>query len=578
VSTPGSKEWHQSPRHVAEFFDGFADNRFAMHSKEVKMVGDSCSINFGYIKLHDDFWGTHGINSNYSEERRPAIIDMASLPEVSLPAPPPSTYKIPRRLIFVHESDILKVEDPTDAFFNVKHTEKMYKNIWGGNPVTWSLNEFTCLASVYGLNAELGTYFRTEKNMARKMDMCRVAALYLAGGYSHDVNMYVKAPFRPWDATGLAVALGKGGLSKQFLACEPKSTVMKVTMDKMCDFYRQNQVVPDFDLLTKALVAAFDNMDPTVSGEILTLSDLGDEMLPPWIQSEPPVHTFDNPVPLEMRQPPSPDFKIPRRLLFTYKSNILETKEPPAFYENIQRTIAMYREAWGEPDAPVWFLDDDDCRAAIYAAKPTLLVYFDREIHGSFKADICREAALYLTGGYYFDIDMEVVNTWIPNPNVSFATVDEPNQSDFFQSFLASEKEGRLMGEALDQILIFYENKKVRKGVLLGPKTLKWAYESVPILERGETAILQEESAVLDLKVDALLRVEGVGFGCNMVVMDPSTNERLFYSRIVGAGKGCQPRGSPEADAYLLEAKPKPKKMHKPARLRVAPPHAVSNA
>jgi mannosyltransferase OCH1-like enzyme len=553
VATPGSKEWHQSPRHVADFFDGFADNHFAMHSKEVKMAGDSHSIEFGYIKLHDDFWGTR------TKERRPEILDMTSLPKVSLPDPPPSPYKIPRRLIIVHETDIMAVQDPVESFFNVKHTEKIYKKSWGVQPVTWSLNEFTCLAAVYGLNAELALYFRAEKSMARKMDMCRVAALYLAGGYSHDVQMYVKKPFQPGDGTGLAIAIGERGISEQFLACEPKSAVMKVTLDKMCDFYRQHQVVPDFNLLTQALMAASDKIDPSVSSEVLTLSDLGGEITP-WIQLEPPVHTFDNPVPLEMRKPPSPDFSIPRRLLFTYKSNILETKEPPAFYDNVQNTITKYREAWGEPDAPVWFLDDNDCRAAIYDAKPNLLKYFDWETDGSWKADICRVAALYLTGGYYFDIDMEVVNTWIPNPNVAFATVEEPDQTSFFQSFLASEKEGRLMGEALDQMLIFYERRMTRKDMLLGPDTLKWAYASVPIRERGETAILQEERAILDVKTDALLRVEGIGFGCDYVVMDPATNQRIFYSRIVGAGEGCQPRGSPEAYAYLLAHPPKEEK------------------
>jgi mannosyltransferase OCH1-like enzyme len=152
-----------------------------------------------------------------------------------------------------------------------------------------------------------------------------------------------------------------------------------------------------------------------VRHEIVTLSDIGGKILTPWIQSDPPLHTFDNPVPLEMREPLSPDFKIPRRLLFTHKSNILETKDPPLFYENVQKTVKIYREAWGEPDAPIWFLDDADCRSAVYAAKPNLVTYFDREPHGSWKADICRVAALYLTGGYYFDVDMEAVNPWIPN-------------------------------------------------------------------------------------------------------------------------------------------------------------------
>jgi hypothetical protein len=335
---------------------------------------------------------------------------------------------------------------------------------------------------------------------------------------------------------------------------------MKMALEKMLDFYRQTQVLPDFDLGTQALRDAFSRIDPSVRSEIVSLSDIGGKMLSPWILSDPPVHAFENPVPLEMREPPSPDFKIPRRLLFTYKTNLLETKDPPLFYENVQRTIKMYREAWGEPDAPVWFLDDNDCRAAIYAAKPNLLTYFDWEVDGSWKADMCRVAALHLTGGYYFDVDMEVVNPWMANRTVAFATVNEPDPSGFFQSFLASEKGGRIMMEALDELLIFYENKKTRKDILLGPETLKWAFDSVPMRDRGETVLFQEEGAILDDKTDSLLRREGVGFGCDMVVTDPATKERMFYSRIVGAGKGCQPRGSPEADAYLLETEKKAKR------------------
>jgi hypothetical protein len=369
--------------------------------------------------------------------------------------------------------------------------------------------------------------------------------------------MEVKMPFLPANDTGLALAIGEGGLSLQFLACEPKSPVMKMMLDKMYDFYIQNQVLPDFDLGTKALAYVVSNIDSSVKSQLITLSDIGGNTLSPWISIDTPVHTFDNPIPLAMREPPSPDFKIPRRLLFTYKSNILETKEPPIFYENVQRTIKMYREAWGEPDAPVWFLDDDDCRAAIYAAKPNLIKYFDWEFNGSWKADICRVAALYLTGGYYFDIDMEVVKPWMPSRNVAFATVDQPDTLRFFQSFLVSEKRGRLMEESLDEMLIFYEKRKNRKDTLLGPDTLKWAVESVPRGDRGEMAFLLEEDIVLEEETDSLLRREGVGFGCDYVVTDPVTKERIFYSRIVGAGRGCMPRGSPEADAYLLEMEKK---------------------
>jgi hypothetical protein len=121
------------------------------------------------------------------------------------------------------------------------------------------------------------------------------------------------------------------------------------------------------------------------------LEAIGVDVSIPWIITEMPAHFFNNPVPLKMhghpspeykiprqlvftpvplkiRGPPSHEYKIPRQLIFTHKQNLLETKNPPLLYENVQKTIQTYRDAWGEPKAPVWFLNDTDCRSAIYAA------------------------------------------------------------------------------------------------------------------------------------------------------------------------------------------------------------------
>jgi hypothetical protein len=58
-------------------------------------------------------------------------------------------------------------------------------------------------------------------------------------------------------------------------------------------------------------------------------------------------------------------------------------------------------EQHGEPNL-IWFLNDADCLLAIHAAKPALLNYYDTEVHGSWKADICRVAAL--DGGSSFGV------------------------------------------------------------------------------------------------------------------------------------------------------------------------------
>jgi hypothetical protein len=327
---------------------------------------------------------------------------------------------------------------------------------------------------------------------------------------------------------------------------------MKKALDIMVELSKQKQTRPDFDLVTEALSLALGvpNADPSVQTVFVPLESIGGDVSTPWIITDLPSYSFDNPVPLEMRGPPSPEYKIPRRLIFTHKDKLLETKEPPLLYENVQKTIQTYRKAWGEPDAPVWFLNDDDCRSAIYAAKPELVTYFDREVLGSWKADICRVAALYLTGGYYFDVDMEALHPWVPECNVTFATALQPDNTRYFQSFLASERKGRILEEALDEMLLFYEDKKMRTIALIGPDTLNWAIRSVPVSEQGKVTLLKETETILNER-DAPLRPNAVGCCCNFVVQDPATNQTLFYSRIVGFGYKCMFRDSREGQAWL---------------------------
>jgi hypothetical protein len=208
-----------------------------------------------------------------------------------------------------------------------------------------------------------------------------------------------------------------------------------------------------------------------------------------------PLPLSSNHVPIGFRGPPSSLDKIPHHLIFTFKYNLLERQEPLALYQNLQRTIQMYREGWGEPEAPVWFLNDTDCRSAIHAVRPELLTYFDFEANGSWKADICRIAALYLTGGYYFDVDMEVVQVFRPSRDTTFVTVEASSTADdqkFFQSFLASDPKNRILGQALDEMLVYYRKQKTRRPThLLGPETLKWSFDSIPDDERGKVRLLK---------------------------------------------------------------------------------------
>jgi hypothetical protein len=117
---------------------------------------------------------------------------------------------------------------------------------------------------------------------------------------------------------------------------------------------------------------------------------------------------------------------IPLKLWFTYKHDLLVNNEPAAPAANVRHTIASYRAAWAESDAVATVLSNEACRALLESVEPRLVSHFDAEERGMYKADICRVAALFNEGGYYFDIDLEVIQPLDLLPTTKFATVGLP--------------------------------------------------------------------------------------------------------------------------------------------------------
>jgi len=231
--------------------------------------------------------------------------------------------------------------------------------------------------------------------------------------------------------------------------------------------------------------------------------------------------------------------KIPHRLIFTSKHDILRSREPTIFYNNVRRTIQLYQQAWGEPNAEVWFLTDETCRDIIQKANSTLLRFFDTEHYGKFKADICRVAALYLKGGYYFDVDIRVVKPVLLSEKISFATVVTEDDAQFFQAFLASEPQSPILREAFAEMICVYTHHENLRGILVGPITLKRAYDKVKTDERGEVRLFHEVNLSRSNDYPGVTRQSGNGCCCNFVVHDADKEEIYFFSRIVGASSFC---------------------------------------
>lgn len=246
---------------------------------------------------------------------------------------------------------------------------------------------------------------------------------------------------------------------------------------------------------------------------------------------------------LESAKPHSqPSFQaVPHRIFFTYKINILETKEPIEYYENVQNTIRAYRDLWNEAEAPVEFLDDATCRHYVELAYPDLLPHFDREEHGAYKGDICRIAALYLKGGYYFDVDIRVLEPVPIASNVTFSTAVS-GSGLFFQAWLAASPRHPVLSQAFEEMMAHYEEIDVATDTLMGCDTLTKAYDAVDVVDRGEVLMLEEIWLLLrPFTYRDLPRQSGRGISCNCIVHDPVIKKVYFYSRIVGSSNCLHP-------------------------------------
>jgi hypothetical protein len=70
---------------------------------------------------------------------------------------------------------------------------------------------------------------------------------------------------------------------------------------------------------------------------------------------------------------------------------------------------------------------------------------------------MCRLAALYLTGGYYFTVDFELRNLTLPADNVSLLLARDGDHLSL--SFMASEPKSRVMSLALDKMVGYYKKE-----------------------------------------------------------------------------------------------------------------------
>ncbi|CAJ1954929.1 unnamed protein product [Cylindrotheca closterium] len=261
---------------------------------------------------------------------------------------------------------------------------------------------------------------------------------------------------------------------------------------------------------------------------------------------------------------------IPRRLIFTHHTHLIDRRFPRHLYKNVQNTIQTYADLWGvenKSNVEVMFFDDQDCARVIEASEPKLVPIFWAEKTGAYRADICRIAALYTYGGYYLDVDIEPIQALDPPPQVDFITAQAGNRA-FFQAVMASTLRHPLMKHTMETMLVdWYMIPTIMKdhgktefepqwfrsqtytdlrlehvaqygfdlnhtiGILMGPVTLRIAYDRNVNLT---TPWLLQEFENKDEKLYPALIRETSYWGCNFMVHDNATKTPYFYSRCKG--------------------------------------------
>jgi len=247
---------------------------------------------------------------------------------------------------------------------------------------------------------------------------------------------------------------------------------------------------------------------------------------------------------------------IPHRTIFIHTLHQDPKDLPPLIYDNMMNTHTIFSEHWKnqtkEEDPPMWFLRDQDCLLAIKLAEPRLLPYYRNEVRGNNKANICRVAALYVKGGYYFDVDMKTIRAVALPNTVDFATPQEVYGEDLegvrglFNSFLAAAPKHAILKQNLQLYLDHYRGIELpvkSKNHHLGTGSLRLAYDQTPKDQRGTPFLELEEFGRDDLLKYNLIPQRGKGCCCNYFVGNPSDHVPYFWSRFVGSGVNCAIKG-----------------------------------
>jgi len=162
---------------------------------------------------------------------------------------------------------------------------------------------------------------------------------------------------------------------------------------------------------------------------------------------------------------------IPRQLILTGPGSFLHDL-PLEIQRNVEEIIAT------NPGLNVQWFSDADCYSYIsYYYDSELAGMFRREFRGSFRGDICRAAVLYREGGFYLDLDVELLVPLATMIGVSTTFLSAfTADGALLNAIMACTPYSEVLHETLVELRKWYRGAVPRRAdpSVDGPATSEW--------------------------------------------------------------------------------------------------------
>lgn len=134
----------------------------------------------------------------------------------------------------------------------------------------------------------------------------------------------------------------------------------------------------------------------------------------------------------------------------------------------------------------VRYFNNSECHAYLAEYMPLLVKFYDRQTHGAYKGDICRTAILAREGGFYVDLDMQLVAplTDLVDDETTFMTAKSGTEG-CLNAIIAASPGNLVMLNTLAEMEKWFQEEH-DESELLGPVTMQRGLENTLAMECPE--------------------------------------------------------------------------------------------